>query len=196
MGPEWTRRSRAHGISPLGTSAEAPGPPSSGSARQEHRAQVSGAIAAVKGAKGLPVPGAVAAAPGPATQALQVTGAVRRLPGHVGARNAVAPAKRNRRAKCPSRVPQRLHRRAATLRRACGGCGRGGHGDLAKHISVDQCTYAITYTCIQQRSPFGVAATSDLGVRAGSPWNSYVPLLLIFAHACACTSLHVSHETP
>jgi hypothetical protein len=56
--------------------------------------------------------------------------------------------------------------------------------------------YICHYTCIQQRSPFGVAATSDLGVRAGSPWNSYVPLLLIFAHACACTSLHVSHETP
>jgi hypothetical protein len=117
-GPGVDARSRAHGISPLGTSAEAPGPPSSGSARQEHRVQVSGAIAAVKGAKGLPVPGAVAAAPGPATQALQVTGAARRLPGHVGARDAVAPAKRNRRAKCPSHVPKRLHRRAATLRRA------------------------------------------------------------------------------
>jgi len=89
VGPEWTRRSRAHGISPLGASAEAPGPPSSGSARQEHRVQVFGATAAVKGAKGLPVPGAVAAAPGPATQTLQVTGAARRLPGHVAARDAV-----------------------------------------------------------------------------------------------------------
>ena len=63
-----------------------------------------------------------------------------------------------------------------------------------KHLSRP--VYICHYTCIQQRSPFGVAATSDLGVRAGSPWNSYVPLLLIFAHACACTSLHVSHETP